>query len=235
MIVVYSATRNLYEYLTAAIGSLRDHNDARVIVLAEDDEIGIDDVEVINVSGQTYYPPNSANYNGLFTWMSMMRLCYVDLIPDADRVIQLDVDTIVCDNLAELWDMDLTGKWFAACHEYNGQYKPFGPKYYNVGVTVFNLKQMREDNAVPEMIDYLNNHKLWCTEQDVLNLFAGERGKAVEIPIRFNETKFTGFTENPAVVHYAGYKRWFDCSASMFRWEYLDDARRRHPEAPRCT
>lgn len=231
MIVVYSATRNLYPYLNAAIGSLLEHNDARVIVLAEDDDIACKyPVDVINVSDQTYFPPNSANYNGAFTYMSMMRLMYVDLLPGIDRVIQLDVDTIVCDSLLPIWEMDLTGKWFAACPEYRGNYHPFGDdpsiRYYNVGVMVVNIEQMRNDGMVPDMVDYLNRVRLWCTEQDVLNLFATEHRKAADIPVRFNETQFTGESATPAVVHYAGYPRWYD--ANVPRSEYLKAAREKH-------
>ena len=106
MIVVYAATRNLYPYLKVAISSLLAfHKDARVIVLAEDDDIGLP-VEVINVSGQDYYRADGPNSDSIFTYMAAMRLLYVDLLPDVDRVIQLDVDTIVCDSLLPLWEMD---------------------------------------------------------------------------------------------------------------------------------
>ena len=171
MIVVYAATRNLYPYLKVTISSLLAfHKDARVIVLAEDDDIGLP-VEVINVSSQNYYRADGINSDSIFTYMAAMRLLYVDLLPNIDRVIQLDVDTIVCDSILPLWEMDLTGKWFAACREWNGRYRPFGTdKYYNVGVAVFNLKQMREDGKVPEMVDWLNTHRAWTLEQDVLNL-----------------------------------------------------------------
>lgn len=227
MVVVYSATRNLYPYLREAIASLLDHNTPRrIIVLAEDDSIDIPftGVEVINVSGQQYFPPDSANYHGAFTYMSMMRLLYTELIPDESKVLQLDVDTIVCDSLQPIWDIDLTGKWFAAVPEYKGTYKPFGDYvlYYNVGVMVLNLEQIRMDNIVPAMVAELNRKRYWCTEQDVWNLFAVETGKTKELDVRFNETKFTGTTNKPGIVHFAGEKNWMNCGADLFRREYLE-------------
>ena len=229
MIAVYAATRNLYPYLKVAISSLLAfHKDARVIVLAEDDSIGLP-VEVINVSSQNYYRADGPNMNSIFTYMAAMRLLYVDLLPDIDRVIQLDVDTIVCDSLQPLWEMDLTGKWFGACREWNGNYKPFGTDlYYNVGVAVFNLKQMREDGKVPEMVDWLNHNKAWTFEQDALNLFGV--GKIADIPPRYNENQFTDLSTNPAVVHYAGYSKWFEANPRMTQVEYLIRAREKYLE-----
>lgn len=227
MIVCYSASRNLYPYLREAIASLLDHNKPdKIYVLAEDDEIGVPfDVKVINVSGQTYYDPKGPNMGAIFTYMSMMRLLYTDLLPDEEKVIQLDVDTIVCDSLSPLWDIDLRGKWFAACPEYRGHYRPFGDAadrpYYNVGVMVVNIEQMRADGYVPEMVKYLNTIRLYCTEQDVLNLYGVDMHKDKEIPTRFNECEFTGESDNPGVIHYAGRQDWYKCPENLPRREYL--------------
>lgn len=231
MIVCYAATKNLYPYLKAAIGSLLKYNDPeKVYVLCEDDNIdGLPEiVEPVNVSGQTYYRPDGPNMNSIFTYMSMMRLLYVDLFPDLDKILQLDVDTVVCDDLSPIWNMDLTGRWFAACPEYKGNYKPFGDyiRYYNVGVMVVNLDQMRKDGKVPEMVELLNRRRYWCTEQDVLNLYAVEQGLTKDIPVRFNETAFTGKTDDPAVIHYAGFPKWYQADPRMDRVEYLIEARK---------
>lgn len=229
MVVIYSATRNLYPYLSAAIASLLEYNQPRrVIVLAEDDRIDLPyDVEVINVSRQTYFPKDSANYNGAFTYMSMMRLLYTELIPDEPRAIQLDVDTVVCDDLTPIWTTDLTGKWFAAVPEYRGTYKPFGDNdlYFNVGVMVLNLEQIRMDSIVPAMIEELNRKRYWCTEQDVWNLFVLGSRKAKELDVRWNETSFTGETEKPGIVHFAGIKNWYECRDNLHRRDYLLRAR----------
>lgn len=233
MIVCYSASRNLYPYLREAIASLLDHNNPdKIYVIAEDDEIGVPfDVKVINVSDQTYYDPKGPNMSNIFTYMAMMRLLYTDLLPNEDKVIQLDVDTIVCDSLEPLWNIDLRGKWFAACPEYKGHYRPFGNApdrpYYNVGVMVVNIEQMRADGYVPEMVKYLNAIRLYCSEQDVLNLYGVDLHKDKEIPTRYNETQYTGESDNPAVVHYAGFRDWWKCDENLPRREYLQAYRER--------
>ena len=222
MNIVYSLTRNLYPCLECTIKSLLEYNkDVKVFVLAEDDELPFEipcEHEIINMSQQKYFLGDCANIRNSFTYMAMLRVCTADIIKE-DKVIQLDIDTIVCDSLEPLWNTDLTGRWVAWCQEYYGRYKPYGDKYYNFGVAVLNLEQMRKDNAVPFMVKELNKHRFNYIDQDVMNLFAVP-DKSVDISVRYNESFCCGYTDNPAIVHYAGFPDWFT-NMAVPRWEYL--------------
>ena len=127
--VVYSGTRNLYPAMRGAVLSLLEHNpDAKVYIFAEDDELPWTppcDHDILNVSGQTWFSPDNPNMRSQFTYMAMMRVCTADLIPD-DRVLQLDVDTIVCGSLRDLWETDLGGKWIGWCPERLSTFRPYG-------------------------------------------------------------------------------------------------------------
>lgn len=220
--VVYSLSRNLYPFLLGAIRSLLDHNDnVKIYVLAEDDELPFQipcEHEILDMSGQTWFLPENPNCRRQFTYMAMLRVCTPLLIHE-HRVIQLDIDTIVCDSLRPIWDLDMTGKWIAWCPEYNGQFRPFGPMYYNFGVAVLNLGQLRADNAAEFMVRELNRFQYPFLDQDVMNRFAVP-DKTVDLPVRFNECFCCGQTENPAIVHYAGFPDWF-CNKQIPRREYL--------------
>lgn len=227
MIVVYSGTRNLYKCMLPAIKSLLEHNTPKKIyILIEDDSFPYelpDIVQTINVAplAEKYFPSTSANIKSQFTYMAMIRICYPEIFANEDKILQLDVDTIVCDDLTPLWDIDLTGKWFAACPEYMGNYNPFqNDRYYNIGVCLFNLAQMRKDNTLPYMLRMLNKVKMHCVEQDAFNFF-GVPEYVKEIPVRYNESFCCGYTEHPAVVHFAGFPDWWDNPLMMRRW-YLD-------------
>lgn len=224
MIIVYAMSRNLYPCFLPTLTSLLEHNDPeRIYILAEDSCLPYDlpDIcKVINVAGQTVFPPTGPNSRTVFTYMAMMRACYTDLLPTEHKVIQLDIDTIICDSLEPLWDIDMTGKWLAACPEYKGIYKPWDKTYYNIGVAVYNLDQMRADNAMGKMVNMLNTRHLWCIEQDAINFFAVP-DKVVPIPVRYNESFCCGQTDHPAVVHYAGFPDWWTRS-DMPRVGYLD-------------
>ena len=150
--------------------------------------------------------------------MAMLRVCTPELIK-AEKVMQLDVDTIICDSLEPIWNTDLTGKWIGWCPELRGIYRPYGPMYYNFGVAVLNLRQMRKDMATVQMVNMLNSEYLRFVDQDAMNILALP-DKSVDIDIRFNESFCCGYTENPAIVHFAGYPDWYE-NRSMFRWEYL--------------
>ncbi len=224
MKVAYAATRNLYPWLIPTITSLLEHNTVDTIYLmVEDDEVpDLPEAhyEIINVAQQTIFDKTCPNINTQFTYMAMMRALYADLISD-DRIISLDVDTIICDSLEPIWNMDLTGKWMAAAVETLGRYKPFGMTYYNVGVTVFNLEEMRKDKAPKLLTDLLYANRMVCVEQDALNFYTVFPRKVIELPVRYNESTVTGVTKHPAIVHFAGFPDW-QTRQDMPRREYLD-------------
>ena len=220
--VVYSGTRNLYpDMVTAAKSLIRNSNVEKVFFLIEDDKFPEwlpPQIETINVSGQGFFPKSGANFKTQFTYMSLLRVCYTKLIPELDKVLQLDVDTVVVDDISELWDINLKNKWFAAVLEDHSTYKPFGPKYYNIGVTMFNLDQIRKDGIDEKLIQYLNTTQVPYIDQDAWNRFG--IGKDVSLSSRFNESVVTAYSETPAIVHFAGYKNWQN-NTRVPRREYL--------------
>jgi len=113
----------------------------------------------------------------------------------------------------------MNGKWFAAALEDYSKYKPYGPKYYNIGVALFNLAQIRKDGIDEKLIDFLNKTKVPYIDQDAWNRFGVNR--AVSLHRRFNESLVTGYTDTPAIVHYAGYKDWQKTNYKIARKEYL--------------
>lgn len=223
MIVTYAATRRLYPHLIPAMQSLLAFNKVdEIIVLAEDDIVpDLPEVcRIINVSGQQVFPPDSPNMKSIFTWMALMRVTIAELVPDIDKILQLDVDTIVVDDLTPLWETDLTNKYFAAVPEYKGNYNPFdNPMYFNTGVCLFNLSKMRADNVTEQMVNLLNRRRMYCADQDGFNLIARDMSR--EIPLRYNECFCCGETDNPAIVHFAGVADWFE-NPKMHRREFLD-------------
>lgn len=226
---LYSSTRNFYPFLKWSIASLLEHNKVtKLYILAEDDEIPLDvscPVEVINYSGQKYYDSRCPN---MHTQWNIIPLVWT-LIPElvkANKVIYLDMDTIICESLKPIWDIDLKGKWGAWCPERMGTYKPFGkPKYYNGGVGVFNLAQMRKDHTAELLVELLNREFFLYSGQDAFNKILPD-DKVVDLDARYNECFCCGFTDKPAIVHYAGIGDWMN-NRSMSRWEYLEEYKRK--------
>lgn len=211
MNIVYAMTRNVYEWIIPSLKSLQETNPkAKVFILCEDDKIDSlpMDCTFINVSDQKYFPEWGVNYHNSFTYINLLKVCYPSLLK-CNKVIHLDIDTIVCDSLEGLWKTDVTGKWVAAVPEYKGRYKPFGDTYYNMGVALLNLAQMRKDGCEKDMAEYLNTVRQPYADQDAWHKF-GLPDKFAVADLRYNESTITGMTDNPAIIHYCGYTHWYN-------------------------
>ena len=225
MNIVYAMTRNVYEWILPSIKSLYEHNpEANVFIVCEDDELPFQipfNAKIINVLSQTIFSKDSINYNNAFKYINLLKVCYPTILPELDKVIHLDIDTIICDDLTPLYNLDLTDKWVGACPEYKGTYKPFGDMYYNMGVAVINLEQMRKDKISEKLVLYLNTIKQPWADQDAWNKYGLEQDKFVTFPVRYNENRMCGYTNNPAIVHYCSIKNWWT-DYNMYRVGYLN-------------
>lgn len=213
---VYSGTRNLYpDMVTAAKSLIANSSVTDVHLLIEDDAFpyalpdGPVRFHVRNMSGQTWFPPDGPNYTTVFTYMAMIRAAYAEIFADLDRIVSFDCDTVCVDNVDYLWQVDLCGNWVGAAREYLGTYRPYGSKYWNVGVCVYDLDCMRRENATERLVSMINTTKLWCVEQDALT----STKRVFTLPERYNESAVTGYTDNPAVVHFASFgTTWRNCN-----------------------
>lgn len=211
MNIVYAMTRNVYEWILPSLRSLKETNPkAKVFIICEDDKIdGLPmDCTFINVSDQKYFPEWGVNYHNSFSYINLLKVALPEILT-VNKVIWLDIDTIVCDRLEGMWKTNVTDKWVAAVPEYKGRYKPFGDTYYNMGVALLNLQQMRKDGIVPQMVEYLNTVPQPYADQDAWHKF-GLPDKFAVLDLRYNENTITGMTDNPAIVHYCGYTRWYN-------------------------
>lgn len=122
------------------------------------------------------------------------RLFITELLPSTvERVIYLDCDLVVKDDLRKLWDADFKDAYVLAVQDmwvpYVSSVKgvpyeelgiPTDSKYFNAGVLVINLKKWRAENVTTKAIDFLRTYRqtIRAHDQDVLNsLFAGQWGE----------------------------------------------------------
>lgn len=222
MNIVYCATENYIEKIKPSIRSVREHHPkAKIFIVTETDQVDIENVNVIDIRGQEWFTAeNCVNFRNMFTYVALLKVCYPSLLP-VDKVIHLDADTIVADSLMPLWNTDIKGKWFAMVQEYKGWYKPFGNRYYNSGVFLANLKQIRKDGIEEKMIEYLRRVRQPWGEQDAFNIYGIAEDMIVDLDVRYNENVMTGRTEKPCVVHYASIGDWWT-NQHMDRVEYLN-------------
>ena len=203
---VYSATRNLYEEMVVSAKSFIVNSDVdKIFFLTEDDEFPLeipDMIETLNMSGQTWFPEGGPNRNNHFSYMALVRAALCHIFPDIDKILALDVDTIAVRDVSAIWDIPLGDEFYlAASPELKFTIPTKGLMYVNVGVTLYNLKKLRDGKA-DEVISALNRWKYINVEQDVFSYLANSRIQYM--PSEYNATMFTEPCDNPRIVHFAG-------------------------------
>lgn len=205
---VYTGTKNIYGDMYNAAKSLLVHSDVdKIYFLIEDDSFIFDlpkEIEVINVKNQQYFSQDGPNMNSRFSYMALMRAALPLVFPEYDRILSLDVDTIVEKDISDIWDIPLDDYYFAATPEIHRT--DLDILYTNAGVTLFNLKKLRDDGKCYEVIDVLNTEFHQFVDQDVLNILC--QGSIYPLPSSYNVNNYTEPTDDKKIIHFAGIKRW---------------------------
>lgn len=175
------------------------------------------------------------------------RLLAADLIPEYDRVIYADVDTIFRQDLSELYESDLEGNYLGAVYalgintsaEGHSHLKSIGlePGGYVVsGFLLMDLNKMRKD-GITESFKALANRNYKYQDQDIINLVCKDKikplsyihhmdVKAFEAISLQTELLNTHFMFNPtgqdpllhSNIHYNGVKPWKDWCPNIDQW-----------------
>lgn len=208
-VAVYAGTRNVYGMMNAAAKSLlaTTHMD-HVYFLIEDDtfpEPLPDVIQVANVAsltdnGRVFFLPDGPNYDSQWTWMSLVRLLLPRLLHES-RVLWLDVDTIVEQDIGEIFDRDLAGNYVAMVEEPVRSKYPF--TYHNAGVMLMDLDALRADDTWRKWIKLINREPFTAKDQDVINLIC--QGEILTLGPEWNSAgHITQNAEDPYIRHFAG-------------------------------
>ena len=176
------------------------------------------------------------------------RLFIKEFLPEyIERALYLDCDVIVEKDLKELWDIDLSGFLAAVAEDETSipnlmrlklKYSDF---YFNAGVILFNMNEIRKIDFLQECIDYYNQNKdvIELQDQDILNgVFDG---RCKKLSLRWNtaspfyisnewqltapiSSKYDAIYD-PAIIHYTWiHKPWNPTCGHLLRneyWKYL--------------
>ena len=123
-----------------------------------------------------------------FTVEIYYRLLMQDIMKGYDKVVYLDSDLVVLDDVAKLYETDIGENYIAAVvdADFAGCYKGVDPDrkeyyekvlrmanpyhYFNSGVLVMNLTQFRKNITVKDIFDLAESKKWLFPDQDVLNV-----------------------------------------------------------------
>ena len=125
----------------------------------------------------------------MFTAAMWYRIFLPELVPESDRVLYLDVDTIAVDSLEPLWATDLGDHYLGAVTNVFMPHHMQRPAslgltretYFNSGVLLLNLDAMRRDGCTQALRDYAveRGEAIAWPDQDALNAVLGARRLAL--------------------------------------------------------
>lgn len=168
---------------------------------------------------------------------SYYRLSLSSLLPDVNKIIWLDGDTITLKDLSEMYKLDMSDYYYRGFLDYGspGTVKDFNVEndhYICAGVMLINLDKLRRDNMEEKFYDFIseNNNKLVQHDQTVINVVCYENIGILPpqygtfnisdelVPSYVNQLKakdkytfeeVLNARENPSVLHFV-WKPWKD-------------------------
>ncbi len=248
--IVFASDDNYAQHIAVVIASIMAKTKEEVCFYVINDNISKNKIEKLKNTADTFKAQIefitvsedkfiNVYLSGHVSKAAYFRLALADILPnDIEKVIYLDVDLLVFDDINKLWQIDLKNLPLAAVPDYGimasvrlcKQKKqviglPVGEKYFNSGVLVVNLKEWRKEDYTKQILEIINNNQLPHHDQDALNKLFMHKWKELELrwnvipPIYylFNKVVFNKKLRNSAlkaksdiaILHYAGsYKPW---------------------------
>jgi lipopolysaccharide biosynthesis glycosyltransferase len=174
-----------------------------------------------------------------FTVAAYFRLLLPSLVPDSvDRLLYLDCDTIVIDDLTELIDSNLDGN--AAGLVLDPKTEVFSKyysidKYFNSGVLLFDLVKWRDQALAEKCFSYFENPRAPVRNADQCAINVVLEGNIQELEPRWNiftsnvttsvESLFE-VRKNCSILHFFSkekpWKAWYKNDLGQFYWVYLN-------------
>ncbi|RZL50319.1 MAG: glycosyltransferase family 8 protein [Pedobacter sp.] len=156
------------------------------------------------------------------------------LAEDVERMIYLDVDTVVMTDISLLWNTDLQGSVIGAvldlgknvACEWGGipNYKELGlapdTKYFNAGIMLIDVLKWREQNISSKVINALQVHAKHVVLVDQYGLNVVFANKWQELDPKWNWFA-TNYTATPNIIHYLDIKPIFKSYHSQEEYRVL--------------
>lgn len=247
-ITLYSLLKNLPEDVHAHIYIFEDNISAaskeRLLQLKQHHgKCTIEFVSVVQLLEQLHVPPDS-----YFSRSMYGRLLIEKLLPNVSKAIYLDSDLLVVGDISKLFATELNNHPLGAVREL---YAPYGDDfkqyvtnnlnvtnpadYFNSGVLLMDLEQMRALDLSNQIMDIVRHHQLRFPDQDALNMLYASNTEPLstawnmmEGHIHLLESRILSASDsdyvkrgvnNPQIIHYSGRCKPWQPKCYMKYWE----------------
>ena len=248
--IVFASDDNYAQHIAVVIASIMAKTKEKVCFYVINDNISKDKIEKLRDTADTFKAKiefisvpedkfSNVYLSGHVSKAAYFRLALTDILPnDIEKVIYLDVDLLVYDDIKKMWQIDLKNLPLAAVPDYGIMASPrlckqkadaiglpVGEKYFNSGVLVVNLKEWRKEDYTKQILEIINNNQFPHHDQDALNKLFMHKWQALDLRWNIIPPVFNLFSKillnsnfrknaitarkNPGIIHYAGrYKPW---------------------------
>ena len=140
---------------------------------------------------------NCKNENAYCTPYTLLRLL-ADLVPDMpEKLLYLDIDMMIGDDISKLYDIDVSEYEYAAVKEKYGCWL-IRPDYINAGMLLLNMNKITETCLLAKARERIKNKKMLFADQDAI---FWSTTKKLLLPRKFNEqSKFN--RKDTVVCHF---------------------------------
>lgn len=128
--------------------------------------------------------PNEDSYCTPYTLLRLLA-DKVEGMPE-DKLLYLDIDLLINDDITKLYDIDITDYEYAAAKDHYGK-KLLHRDYINAGVLLFNMKKIKETGLLQKARDMINTKKMLFSDQSAIYNCTT---KKLLLPQRFNDQKW---------------------------------------------
>jgi lipopolysaccharide biosynthesis glycosyltransferase len=161
------------------------------------------EVNILEISNEIIPNANVKRY----PFAAYYRLLLADLVPEFNRIIYLDGDTLIYDDLTEMLNLDMENNIMLGFVDNSYHLaEEFGIvtyKYIVSGVLLINLKKIRKENITQQFFDFIDKYhdKLSQEDQTVINIVL--YGRIGFLPPKFG---IWNFIDKNAVLDHNSYK-----------------------------
>ena len=128
---------------------------------------------------------NGTNMTTHYTPYIFLRLFADEIKELPDKILYLDADLVIYNDIKELYDININEYDFAAAKDYFGKWF-IDYKYMNSGVLLMNLKRMRSSGVLAECRQMCKVKKMLLPDQTALNVKCKSK---LYLPRKYNEQK----------------------------------------------
>ena len=196
----YSHTYYIF-YLLVDKATFKEENKKKLMNL--EDKYERCEVYILEISRESIKNANTKRY----PLAAYYRLLLSDLIPDLNRIIYLDGDTIIYTDLSEMYNLEMGNNVMLGFVDNSYQKaEEFGIRTYKYivsGVLLINLKTIRRENISSKFFEFIDKYqdKLTQEDQTVINIVL--HGRIDFLPPKYG---IWNFNNKDAVIYHNNYE-----------------------------